>query len=282
MTTQTHRAETIRQPAVAGMFYSSHASALDREVSLLLEAAHPPAQIGSLLGLIVPHAGYTYSGATAAHAFGLLHGTSFSTIVIVAPSHREYFSGISVYSGKAFRTPLGDIPVNAEMREKLVTGDPIIESSVRGHGPEHAIEVQLPFIQKVAPQVSILPIVIGEQSRRFCLHLGERLAGVAGGDGVLLVASSDLSHYHPYDDATKLDRIVADQIVRFDEMKLMDDIEHERCEACGGGPIVSVMIAAKKLGANCTAILHQCNSGDVTGDRSAVVGYLSAAILRRS
>jgi len=261
------------------MFYSSGASSLDREVSLMLASASRTDVTGTLYGLIVPHAGYAYSGVTAAHAFTLLRDRNFSTIVIVSPSHREYFRGISVYPGRAYRTPFGDLPVNPELRDALVAGDKVISVSALGHATEHAIEVQLPFIQKVAHGVTILPVVIGEQAREYCFHLGTRLAGILRGKNALLVASSDLSHYHPYDDATRLDAVVAERIRRFDAVKLMDDLESERCEACGGGPVVSVMLAAKALGATRTAILHQCNSGDITGDRSAVVGYISAAIL---
>lgn len=270
--------KTIRPPAVAGMFYPAHPKILSRNIDDLLERSSPNPIAGSIVALIVPHAGYTYSGLTAAHAYNLLRNVSVDTVVIVSPSHREYFPGISIYDGEAFRTPLGATQIDEQLRSAIVENDPIIEASQQGHGAEHAIEVQLPFLQQVLKEVKILPIVMGDQHRPFCLHLGEKLANTLKGTSCILVASSDLSHYHPHDEAEQLDRIVTNDVAAFSPEKLMDDLENEHCEACGGGPIVSVMVAAKKLGANHVEILHHCNSGDVTGDRSAVVGYLSAAI----
>jgi MEMO1 family protein len=270
----------VRPPAVAGMFYPGTAAALDESVSGFLQVCGRQTIQGKLVGLVVPHAGYEYSGLTAAHAFSLIQPGEFSTIVIVSPSHREYFRGISICSGSAWRTPLGEIPIDADLRDEIVRLDPSIEVSLHGHGREHAIEVQIPFLQKIAGAVPILPIVIGDQKRENCLRLGDILGTACAAKRILLVASSDLSHYHTYESATGLDRIVAESIGSFDEMKLMNDIETERCEACGGGPVVSVMIASRKLGADKADILHACNSGDVTGDRDAVVGYLSAAFTR--
>jgi len=270
----------VRPPAVAGMFYPDDPHALDRQIEELLESVRAKPLNGSLIALVSPHAGYIYSGKTAAHAFVLLRGLSFDTVVIVAPSHREYFDGISVYEGNAYRTPLGDVPLDEDLRSSVAAGDEIIAVSDVGHRSEHAVEVQIPFLQKVLNNFRILPIVMGDQRREYCMHLGVKLADATRGKKVLLLASTDLSHYHPYRAAMDLDKIVIDEVRDLNFEMLMNDLEDERAEACGGGPTVAVLQAATTLGANRGHILHACNSGDVTGDTSGVVGYVSAAITR--
>jgi AmmeMemoRadiSam system protein B len=212
--------------------------------------------------------------------YRLLRGKSYDAVILVGPSHREFFTGASIYPGDSYRTPLGDVPVHKEMRDELVKEGGTIMLSDAGHRGEHCLEVQLPFLQRVLGKFSIVPIIIGNQRREFCLALGNTLAKVASRRNVLLVASSDLSHYHPYDEAVKLDRQVIGFVEALDEKTMMDQIEEERIEACGGGPVVSVMHAAKLLGANRSQALFYCNSGDITGDKDAVVGYLSAAFLQ--
>jgi hypothetical protein len=262
------------------MFYPADKSSLTQAVDRLLARAETASYAGTAIGIIAPHAGYQYSGLTAAHAYLAARNTSFDTIVVVAPSHREYFDGISVYGGSAYATPLGEVGINEDLREQLVSGDAIIEISSSGHGEEHALEVQLPFIQRLRQNISLLPVVMGDQRRPYCTHLGERLAAVLAGSRALLVASSDLSHYHGYDAANDLDRIVIDDVAAFNEKKLMDDLESRRVEACGGGPMVAVMVAARNLGATAAHVLHHCNSGDTGGGRDRVVGYLAASLHR--
>jgi AmmeMemoRadiSam system protein B len=270
----------IRQAAVAGMFYPAEKKVLSGTLRRLLDEAPPGKPGRAPVAIISPHAGYQYSGATAAHGFRLLDGLAVEDVVIVAPSHREYFDGVSVFSGRAYRTPLGELAVAEALRTELLAGDDLIEASTRGHGQEHAIEVQLPFVQSVLGKVRILPIVIGDQRREYCYHLGERLGRILAGKNSLMIASTDLSHYHTYDVAEALDKVVIDDIAAFDDERLMDDLLAERAEACGGGPAVAVLAASKRLGADSVQILAHCNSGDVTGDRLRVVGYLSAAVLR--
>lgn len=271
----------VRPPAVAGLFYPEEPVVLRREISGLLDRARSRRTGAGLVALVSPHAGYRFSGATAAEAYRQLQGRSIGTVVIVSPSHREYFPGISVFDGPAYRTPLGELSVNGAMRDALVRNDAYITASSDGHRTEHAIEVQLPFLQSVlATTPSILPIVMGDQRRELCEHLGRRLASVLARTDSIMVASTDLSHYHPYADAEALDREAIRSIESFDDQRLMDDLEAERVEACGGGPTVAVLIAARLLGARRVEILDHCNSGDTSGDRRSVVGYLSAAITR--
>ncbi|MBI5476987.1 MAG: AmmeMemoRadiSam system protein B [Ignavibacteriales bacterium] len=270
----------IRQSAVAGMFYPSDPDELRSEISKMLDDAETPQISGNIVSLIVPHAGYQYSGLTAAHAYKLLEGKKFDSVIIVSPSHREFFSGISIFSGNSYHTPLGDLKIDAGLRNLLSFGDRYIETSIQGHGKEHAIEVQLPFLQYYLKGFLFLPIVIGNQQNDICFHLGKRLAEVLKNKNALLIASTDLSHFHTYDQARKLDQIVIDLVAKFGYRKLMELLEFEKAEACGGGPMVSVMLASDLLSANRVEILHKCNSGDVTGDTESVVGYFSAAILK--
>jgi AmmeMemoRadiSam system protein B len=270
----------VRQPAVAGAFYDADPDVLRRHVDSLLDQARGATVMGSIKGLVSPHAGYMYSGSTAAVGYKLLRGKSYDAVILVGPSHREFFAGASIYPGDSYRTPLGDVPVHKEMRDELVKEGGTIMLSDAGHRGEHCLEVQLPFLQRVLGEFSIVPIIIGNQRREFCLPLGKALAKAASRRNVLLVASSDLSHYHPYDEAVKLDRQVIGLVEALDEKTMMDQIEEERIEACGGGPVVSLMHAAKLLGANRSQVLFYCNSGDITGDKDAVVGYLSAAFLQ--
>lgn len=265
-----------RSPAVAGKFYPSDPEKLRRQIAELMDRV-PKVQIkGRVKGIITPHAGYLYSGFTAAHAFAALCGEKFETVVVVSPSHFEFFHGVSVYSGEAYATPLGMVEINKTLRDRIVREADFIFASEVGHGAEHALEVQLPFLQEILPPFSLLPLVIGEQSREFCFKLGEVLGKLLNNENALLVATTDLSHYYEAGIANKLDAVMLNDVADYDYEKLMSDLEAQRTEACGGGPTVAVMSAMKHLGVKNIEVLHHSNSGDVTGDYSSVVGYLSA------
>jgi len=238
----------------------------------------PSPRSGSLLGLVVPHAGYLYSGRTAARAFALLKNRQIGTVVLVGPSHREYFDGVSVFSGASFKTPLGSVEVDAELRSELMKRYPAIHSSIVGHKAEHSLEVQLPFLQCAVHNLKILPVVMGDQKRKYCEELGSALAEIAKDHGLLFIASSDLSHYHPSRVAQKLDAVAIASIQELNYEALTSELEEDQTEACGGGPIAAVLFAAKKAGADFCDVLDSCNSGDVSGDSERVVGYVSAAL----
>jgi AmmeMemoRadiSam system protein B len=267
---------SIRRPAVSGMFYPENPEALRRQVQQLFDRAPRRSVAGHILGIVSPHAGYLYSGLTAAAAYGLVAGTKVETVVVVSPSHREYFAGVSVYPGDGYETPLGSVPVDQDLREELVKVCPLVRSNKVGHGEEHAIEVQLPFLQQTLGEFKLLPLVMGDQSRATCMTLGKRLGAVVRGKNAVLVASTDLSHYHSSRVAEAMDSVMIEDVKRFDEDQLMTDLESGTTEACGGGPTVAVMAALKVLGASHMEVVHHCNSGDITGDTRSVVGYLSA------
>lgn len=272
----------VRNAVVAGSFYDSDPEILRREVDFLLNEEKSPKLKGTIRGLVAPHAGYMYSGAVAAAAYRVLKGASYEAVLLVGPSHREYFDGVSIYSGDAYQTPLGEVPINTEFRSALLRQSHFIQLSEAGHRSEHCLEVQLPFLQRVLGDFSMVPMIIGNQTKEYCMALGNAIAAVARRRNVLLVASSDLSHYHPYDAAVELDQRVISDVEAFDEHELMDRLLNERDEACGGGPMVAVMHASKLLGANRACVLLYNNSGDITGDKSAVVGYCSVAFLQSS
>jgi len=270
----------VREPAVAGYFYTADPTTLEREVDTMIESARPPQISGQLCGLISPHAGYLYSGPTAAYGYKLVQNANYDVVIIIGPSHRENFDNIAIFPGDSYRTPLGDVPIDDDVRSALAAATKKIVISSNGHRLEHSIEVQLPFLQRMLGKFSFVPMVMGDQRRANCEALAEAIATVCQKRKTLLIASSDLSHYHSYEVATQLDGRVIEDVRSFDADALMTKIEREEVEACGGGPIVATMKALSALGSQRIEILFHCNSGDVTSHRDAVVGYLSAAIFR--
>jgi len=278
------QAAKIRQPAVAGAFYPADPAELGKTIDDFLSKASPP-PVDNLVALVAPHAGYVYSGPVAAYSYALLKGRKYDRVVVIAPSHYEAFGFSSVYDGAAYQTPFGQIPVDHAFAEKLAKASPTIKLSGVGHTPsadrpEHALEVQLPFLQRVLGKFQLVPIIVGDQSYDACRALGVALAKLVQGTNTLIVASSDLSHYHHYDEAARLDHGTLKAIEEYDYFDLARNLEARVWEACGGGPIVATMIAAERLGATQARLLRYANSGDVTGDRSRVVGYGAVALVK--
>jgi AmmeMemoRadiSam system protein B len=271
--------QIIRDPVVAGMFYDGSASVLREKIEGYLKDAEIPDVGGKVRAIVSPHAGYMYSGLTAAHAYKIIRGHKYECVVVIGPSHREYFDGISVYPGDMYRTPLGNVAVNKEIRSQLVDSCKLIIEANEGHRSEHSIEVQLPFLQYVLGEFSFIPIIMGDQRRELCDALSKALVDVAKKHDILFVASSDLSHYHPADEAIILDKRVIHELENFNADTFIDKLEGGAFEACGGGPVAVIMKTARELGAGKTEILNYRDSGDITGDKKAVVGYLAAAFL---
>lgn len=230
--------------------------------------------------MVVPHAGLLYSGPVAAHAYGLLRDRRFELIILVGPSHFVPFEGVSVWPVGAFESPFGAIPVDEAAAAMLLEQCPAVDVFPHAHEREHSLEMQLPFIGLLGNGARILPLVMGRQTRETAFALADGLAAVANGRRALLVASSDLSHYFDATTAARLDAAVVEEIEELDSDGLISRLERRPDHACGGGPIVTVLRAAKALGANTSQVLHYGDSGDVSGDKSAVVGYLAAAIWR--
>jgi len=226
--------------------------------------------------MISPHAGYQYSGRTAGAAFARIEGKRYDTVVILSPSHREYFDGVSVYPGEAYCTPLGTIPIDKALRGQILEACPFVQAAEAGHREEHAVEVQLPFLQHTIGSFQLLPLVFGEQKRATCIQLGQALGKLVAGTNTLLIASTDLSHYHASAEAERLDSVFVEDVRAGSYDRLMKDLERGTTEACGGGPAVAILAAVQVLGGSSMEILDHRTSADVTGDHGSVVGYCSA------
>jgi AmmeMemoRadiSam system protein B len=274
-----HVKESIRKSILAGSWYPGDRQALTKAIEEYLAKADAKPLKGDLKAIIVPHAGHIYSGPVAAYAYGLLRGKEIRRVIMIGPSHRVAFRGVSVNLQSGYETPLGIVPVDQELAKKIIDADSLIRHIPKVHASEHALEIQLPFLQSVLNDFQIVPIIMGEQDYGTCSRLAEILHDVVGDlDKTLLLASTDLSHYHSDKQARALDSVFIDQVRKFSPKGLFEALLSGRCEACGGGPAIAVMLAAQAWGANRSQILHYANSGDVTGDGSEVVGYVAAAL----
>jgi len=268
----------LRHPAVAGTWYPGTATALAAAVDRHL-AATTRDLTGDLVALIAPHAGLMYSGPVAAHAYRLLRGRAFDVAVLVGPSHFVAFDGVAV-STDDFDTPLGAAALDGTCAAALMQAGRVVREYPAAHSREHSLEMQLPFLKRVAPDVPIVPLVMGHQTASTAEALGDALATVLRGRRALVIASTDLSHYYDAATAAALDRTVIECVERFDADGLQGALDVRPDHACGGGPAVAVMRAARALGATDAVVLQYADSGDVSGDKSAVVGYLAAAFGR--
>ena len=271
-----------REAAVAGTWYPRTATALAAAVDGHLGSADADGvQVrGDLVALIAPHAGLTYSGPVAAHAYRLLRDRRFDVAVLVGPSHFVAFDGVALYPFGGFETPFGVASIDAECASAIAAASPIVHERPDVHIREHSLEMQLPFLAHLAPTTPIVPLLMGYQTAETAAALGDALATAVQGRRALLIASTDLSHYHDAKAAFALDRVVIDCVARFDADGLQAALSATPEHACGGGPMVAVMRAARGAGARDARILNYADSGDVSGDKSSVVGYLAAALGR--
>ncbi len=260
---------------MAGSWYPGHPvtlqSAIDQYFGHVTESV-----TGDITALVAPHAGLMYSGPVAAHAYRQLEGRAYDVIVLVGPSHHIGFEGVAIMARGVFETPLGDVEVSGADADAIIASAPVVCELPAAHRREHSLEMQLPFLQRVLPGVPIVPLVMGHQSRATIAALAEGLASAMASRRALLVASSDLSHYHDSRQAALLDRVIVDAVDRFDPEAVERALARDPGHACGGGPIVSVMRAARALGAADARVLCYADSGAVSGDTTAVVGYCAA------
>jgi AmmeMemoRadiSam system protein B len=273
-----------RRAAVAGSWYPGTKADLATALDAHLAAAPSPRVPLCPRAIIAPHAGLIYSGPVAAHAYRLVRDCGYAAIVLVGPSHFVGFHGVSIWPRGKWDTPLGTIAVDEELAAAIAAESPDIREYAVAHGREHSLEMQLPFLAHLLPGIPIVPLVMGYQTRNTAEALGDAIARALNDyesrelRGVLLIASSDLSHYEDAETASRMDHVVLDHLASFDPDGLMDTLEHDPRHACGGGPMVSVLRAAARLGAENVQVLQYADSGDVSGDKSAVVGYVAAAI----
>jgi hypothetical protein len=277
---------SIRPAAVAGSWYPGSAGALAREVDAYVAAVDPPDVIprGALRAVMAPHAGLMFSGPVGAYAYSAAAAAGpFDAAILVGPSHFVAFDGVALYPAGAFDSPLGPALIDEPLGAALLTASPIIQSLPEAHRREHSLEMQLPFIRRLLPNVLIVPLLMGYQTIHTIRGLADALARVADGRRVLLVASTDLSHYFDARTAESLDRRVQDAVAAFDTESFIRTFEHYpeeergRFVACGAGAAISVMLAARAIGARHGRLLKYMHSGQISGDMSGVVGYLAGA-----
>jgi MEMO1 family protein len=269
---------TLRAAAVAGSWYSASPVALAAAVDDYLSRADDgPRALSRLVALIAPHAGLIYSGPVAAYAYRQLRTHAFDLIVLVGPSHFVGFEGVAIHRG-GFDSPLGPAEFDEAAASAIMSATTIVREHPTAHVREHSLEMQLPFIRRVAPDAKIVALLMGWQDAQTARELGDALSVALAGRSALLVASTDLSHYQDAATAAALDAVVIDHVSRLDADGLQRALDRRPDHACGGGPAVAVMRAAQRLGATDAVVLNYADSGDVSGDKSAVVGYLAAAI----
>jgi AmmeMemoRadiSam system protein B len=258
------RGDNIRPAAVAGRFYPADPQRLADDVARHLASVPGPTGVAPK-ALIAPHAGYMYSGAVAAAAFAALRGgwgRPIARVVVIGPAHYVAVRGIALPSAAAFATPLGAVPVDRTACAALAAL-PYVAENDAAHAPEHALEVELPFLQTLLARFALVPLLVGRAAPQ---HVAEVLARLWGGAETLVVISSDLSHYRPYATACRLDEATAERIERGDWAGIGDG------DACGCLPIAGLLIEAAKHGLKARR-LALCNSGDTAGPRDQVVGY---------
>jgi len=270
----------IRKSVIAGSWYPGNAKILKSDIENFFHQAVDEDIHGQIIGLIVPHAGYVYSGQVAAHAYKKIRGERFDAVIVIGPSHRTYFHGVSVYNQGGYETPLGVVPVDVLLANRIMAQGNLVAFHPAAHSQEHSIEIQLPFLQVALGEFHFVPLVMGDQSLQTCETLAESIHAVVGNRKVLVVGSSDLSHFHAYDKAIRLDQVAISSIMKMDGRGLLRALENDMCEACGGGPMVVTMVVSQKLGAERVSLLKYANSGDVAGDKKSVVGYASVVFYK--
>ena len=273
----------VRPSPIAGTWYPEDPDILARSVDTMLASVEVKPPPGEIMGLVAPHAGHRYSGPVAAHAFRLIQGDRRQLVAILSPMHHPYPDPVLTTAHHAFGTPLGTVEVDTDgltqFEEALsAAGVPLVRVA---HDPEHALEIELPFLQRtLSPGFQLLPIMLRDQSRPTVEAVGHALASVLADVNGLLVASSDLSHFFPAGVARRLDEELLARVRAFDPVGVLTAEEEGVGFACGKGAIAATLWAAADLGANRVDILHYAHSGDVTGDDLSVVGYGAAVIYR--
>ncbi len=281
--------DEVRRSLIAGSWYPGSPDALQRTVDDYLARAEYVSTDDELIALISPHAGYPYSGQTAAYAYRQLQGRAYDTVVLLGPSHRDNFGPIAISNKKYYWTPLGEVELDTEFISALARK---IAVQRVGQDHEHSLEIQLPFLQRALGKFKLVPImlglpfyIVGEHARPTCESLATALADLARDQRVLFVASSDLSHLDDYAAVKKFDARTEELIAAFDVEGLIRYFWQDgECRACGDAPIITVLLAARALGANRVRVLQRTNSGDVTGEREHadyVVGYMAVGVYKQ-
>lgn len=272
----------VRKPAVAGQFYPADPASLkDLVTRHLSEVGDPPQIDGHIIALIVPHAGLVYSGPIAAYSYRLLENSGVNKIILCGPSHQFRLEGVSVYGpGVKWETPLGMVPCNDALCTRLIEQSNLIDAVPAAHRNEHCLEVQLPYLQTVLKDFTIVPIIMGRPDVRTITTLADALQAIEFDSSTVMVASTDWQHYLPAAEGRKYDSLGLDCLEKLDADRLMRYLAEDKTQMCGGAPAVSVIKAAVARGADRVKILKYGDSGDVTGDKSSVVSYVAAVLYK--
>ena len=280
----------IRRPSQAGMFYAGNPEDLKKQIEKCFLHKFGPGKIPKaaedgprkIIGLVCPHAGYMYSGPIAAHAYyRLAIDGKPETFVIMGPNHMGYGSAIALMNEGVWRTPLGDIEIDYDTASKILRASELIDIDDTAHKYEHSIEVQLPFLQYLyGSEFKFVPIAFLMQDIESCREVGKALAKALGGRNAVIIASTDMTHYEPHEQASRKDRLALNAVEKMDEEEFYSTVESYRISACGYGPVIALIVASKLLGAKKAEILCYKTSGDIVGDYSSVVGYASACFTR--
>jgi hypothetical protein len=263
------------------MWYPSNPDELRRTIDLYLSRAISPPPEGKIISGIVPHAGYIYSGQVAAYTYKMIQNAPFKRVVLIGFSHRVPFRGFSVSQYSGYKTPLGVALVDQDLSRALLSVSPQKKWVSQAEVQEHSLENQIPFLQTVLKDFKMVLVFMGEQDFQTCSLLANELTRLLSNTSdTVILASTDLSHFHTDQQARALDGDFMKHVREFAPEALAKAVVSGSCEACGAGPAITGMLAARALGANRSLILNYANSGDVTGDRRQVVGYLSAALIK--
>ncbi len=274
----------VRHPAWAGQFYPASVPLLKQEIATFLDLAPSVEKRGRIVGLMAPHAGYVYSGRTAAAAFKQIAGATYETVIVMAPSHGAFIKGVSAYDGDCYESPLGRIPVNIDAMRRLARSAKNVHLSDAGHEPmndraEHALEVQLPLLQSVITDFDLVPLVFHDYSWENCRQLGEALADLFEPEKTLIVASTDLYHGHSYEQCRESDDATLKAVETASAVDFCHGADRGHYQACGAGPVTVLKLIGEKWNLRQPRVIARTNSADVTGTSDGyVVGY-GAAIL---
>jgi hypothetical protein len=279
-----------REPAVAGGFYEYFEDGLRKQVEeCFLKKQFGPEKLPAvnengkrkIIGVVVPHAGFAYSGSIASNSyFHLASDGRPDTFIIIGPNHTGFGTPVSIMDEGSWKTPLGKVEIDSEISKLILKNSRIVKKDASAHFYEHSVEVQLPFLQYVYKTFKLVPICMLDQTWESCEDLGNSISESISEKNAVVIASSDFTHYQSNETAHRQDKKALDAIKKMDPLKFLEVVDHENISACGYGPIASMMIAAKKLGAESCEIIKYATSGDITNHPGKVVGYASVKVMR--
>jgi MEMO1 family protein len=267
-----------RQPAVAGQFYTGNPEQLRIELARLIPTVTEKKQV---IGIISPHAGYMYSGGIAGKVYSIIKIPA--TVLVIGPNHHGRGEGAALYPAGEWLTPLGSVAINSRLNSLIVQHAPLVTFDTRAHQVEHSLEVQIPFLQTLRPDVTISALCLAHSDFASLREIGQGIAGAITeyGEEVLILASSDMTHYESAESARRKDRLALDRVLAFDAEGLLGVCRSEQISMCGVVPAAAMLVAAGALGANLAEVAAYGNSGDITGDNRQVVGYAAVTVAKQ-